>query len=445
MRIIIVGAGEVGYNIALILSKENHEVIVIEEDSWARHRCEEHLDVLTIEGNGASQHVLEQAGVREADMLIAVTDSDEVNMIACFVAKQIGSVKTIARIRNPDYLENASVISRDVLGIDYVINPESAAAVEIAKLLHTPGAIAVAHFALGKVQMVEFKVEETLSITDIPLKDLNLRDKCLVAAILRNNKMIIPGGNDVIREGDRVFVIGKSEKMKKVEKLFGQFKRDGIRRVAFLGGGRITCHLAKILSRDGIHVTVIENNKDRCKEIAEDMPNILVVHGDGTDLDLLKEERISEVDAFASLTTDDKINLLVSLLVKHLGVGRVITKVSRGDIGPLVEKIGLDVAISPRLLTANTILQYIRGGNVISIALLEDGMAEIVEVVAGENLQVAGKPLREINFPKGAIIGAIVHGNEVVVPTGHDAIQAGDRVIIFTLPSAVAQIERYFS
>lgn len=444
MRAIIIGAGKVGYSIAQMLSYEGHDVVVVEKDEDRQAIVADTLDVQTFAGSGANIQVLEEAGVEQADLLVAVTEADELNMVACLLAKKYGVKRTVARVRNPEYAENAHK-GRDKmsLGIDLIINPERVTAKEIAKLLDVPEAINVEYYADGQVQLLELKLTEECPAIGKSLIGINFRKPALIVAILRKGELIIPRGADVLTKGDIVFVVSRVEDMLDVEKALGK-KRDKIESVMILGGGRIGYYLAKILERKKIKVKIIERDRQKCRELSKKLDSTLVLNGDGTDIDLLKTEGAGEVDSFVAVTGDDKLNLLVSLLAKHLGVKNSITQIRRSDYIPLVEQVGIDIVVSPRALTASHILKFIRPSEIVSVSFLGGAKAETLEIRVSEQFKAANKKLKDINFPKRAIIGAVLRGGQVFVPTGEDMIIPGDRVMVFALADSVNKVEDFF-
>jgi len=444
MRVIIIGAGKVGYNIAQILSNENHDVVIIEKDEERYKIIQETLDVQAINGSGASSEILEEADISAADLLIAVTESDELNMIACILAKQYGVPKTVARVRNPEYADNNLLTQSTILGIDLLINPEKVTAWEIAQLIEVPEAIDVEYYADGKIQLLELEINNDAPIINKKLKDFNIPYRYVIVSILRGETMIIPRGNDIIKEKDIIFILARTKDMIHIEKLIGK-ERAKIKNVMILGGGRIGYYLAKLLEEKKIGVKIIEKNFQRCKEIAKNLNSTLVLHGDGSDIDLLKEEGAGQVDAFVALTEDDKLNLLVSLLAKHLGVKKTIAQIRRSDYMPLIERVGIDIAVSPRLLTAAAILKFIRRGHIISVSLLSGAKAEMIELIVPENSKIVNKYIRDLAFPEGAIIGSICRVDDVIIPSGNDYLVPGDRIIVFALPKAVHKVESFFS
>ncbi len=443
MKIIIIGAGKVGCQIAKTLSSEKHDVTLIEKDDVIRQSAQNSLDVLTILGNGANVRTLEEAGIKQADMVIAVTSSDEVNMIACMTAKQFGVPLKIARIRNPEYLY-ANALSREKLGIDLTINPERATAREIVKLLKSPINVAqVQSFAGGKVQLFELKVEESFPFINQQLKAITFKYPILVAAIYRNDKIIIPGGEEKIIAGDNLYVLIKKDYFLELNEIFNQ-KPLSVQNVIILGGSRIGIQAALILTKLGISTKLIERDKEKCEKIAESLPHTLVINGDGTNIDLLKSEGVETTDGFVAVTGYDEDNLLVALLAKHLGAKKVIAKVDRINYIPILEKIGVDAVVNPRMTTASAILRFIRRGKIISLTLLKEGEAEVIELIVSPHSKIINTPLKEANLPQNSIIGAIVRKDEVIIPHGNDIIQPEDKIIIFALSSDVKEIEKIF-
>lgn len=443
MRIIIIGAGKVGFNLAKRLSEEKHEVVLIEENQERQSVVDNYLDVLTIAGHGASPQVLQSAGVKNSDLVVAVTDIDEVNMIACMIAKHFGAKKTIARVRDPVYVEHSKTFFKQLADIDLIINPELITALEISKLLKTPAALDVEDFAGGKVQMVELRVDPNSPIIGKKLKDTELPPAVLIAAILREDEIIIPTGENIISKNDIVFIVGQTESMAGAEAIIGKVKPP-VKKVMILGGGRIGLYLAKKLEKYHMDIKLIESNHSQCEYLASQLQNTLVLHGDGTDFDLLKEEGAGEADAFIALTNDDKSNFLIAQLARHLGAKKTIVKVKRSAYIPIIEHIGIDVAIMPGLVTAGVILQYVRGGEIIGVTLLEGDKAEVIEMELSKLGPYLDVPLYKTNFPTGTLIGTIVRDGKVIIPNGQDVLKLKDKVVIFSLPQQIVKIENFF-
>ncbi|PIU25841.1 MAG: Trk system potassium transporter TrkA [Candidatus Infernicultor aquiphilus] len=443
MKIIVIGAGKVGCQIAQTLSSENHDIVIIEKDNIIQQSAQNSLDAMVILGNGANVLTLEEAGIKQTDMLIAVTSSDEVNMLACMIAKQFGVPKKIARIRNPEYL-HTSILSREKLGIDFAINPERATAKEIVKLFKSPINVSqVQDFAEGKVKLIEFNIEKYFPFLNQQLKNISFKYPVLVAAIYRDNKIIIPDGEEKIIVGDNLYVLVEKDNFLGLNEFFNEKPLD-MQNVMILGGNRIAIQTALILAKLGINTKLIERDKEKCDKIAELLPHSLIINGDGTNIDLLKSEGIKTTDGFVAVTGYDEYNLLVALLAKHLGTKKVIAKIDRSNYIPILEKIGVDAVVNPRIITTSAILQFIRKGEIVSLTLLKEGKAEVIELMVHSNSKIINKPLRNANLPKNSIIGAVIRKDRVIIPHGDDTIQAQDKIIIFALSSAIKKIEKIF-
>ncbi len=443
MHAIIIGAGKVGFSIAEILSQAGHDVVVIEKDEDRWERVQESLDVHTILGSGSAPAVLEEAGVTNSDLVVAVTETDELNIVACLMAKQYGVPQTVARVRNPEYIETTHKSPTFSLGIDLIINPEMVTAKEILKLLEVPEAINVDYYADRQIQLLELKLTKAAQVVGKQLKDLDLAHRALIVAISREGQIIIPRGEDRLEVNDTVFVVARTEEMIEFEQLLGK-TRTVIEKVMILGGGRIGYYLARLLEERKIQVTIIERDRKKCKIISNKLKNTLVINGDGTDTDLLKEEGAGEADVFVTATGDDKLNLLVSLLSRHLGVQNTITVIRRADLVPLVEQANLYPVVSPRLLTSSTILKLIVPNEILSVNFLGGYDAETMELIVPENCRANYKKLKDLKIPKGSIIGSIMRNNNVIVPIGDDIIMPGDRIMIFALPQAIPKVNEFF-
>ncbi len=433
MRVIIIGAGKVGFKLAEKLSQENHEVLVIEQNEERRKILQEYLDVLVSGGNGASPRVLSEAGITTADLMIAVTDQDEVNMLACMVGKRAGVARTVARVRSPEYVQKDQALFREWMGIDLLINPEMVTALEILQILKTPAALDVEEFAEGLVRLLEVKLRADSPLANIPLKDLTLPGSILVVGILRQDKMIIPNGNDKLLPDDHVFFIGAHDAIVKFESNFSA-KRTKVERVMIVGAGRVGRNLAVLLEQNGISVKIIDRDPERCDAAACLLNQGIVLNGDGTDIDLLRQEGAGEADAIVCLTNDDKLNLLVALLAKRLGVKKTFVRVGRSEYASIMQQVGIDVALSPQVITASVILRFIRQDDLVSLMLFEGAKAEAMEFVVQPGAKILDKPLRKVDFPSQSLIGMIVRVGNVMIPDGNMVLQLEDRAVIFTLP-----------
>lgn len=444
MRNIIIGAGEVGFSLANMLTLENRDVVVIDHEEESLQRVTEHVDAQVLLGHGASYKVLEQAGVGKADLVIAVTNLDEVNMIAAMTAKKLGVKTTVARVRNPDYLRGEKIVYRDILGIDLVINPGMVAAKKLAAISRSPGAAEIEEYADGKIKFMHFNLDESFIYLGMKLKTFPFSEHFLMVAVYRNNELIIPTGHDVLEEGDTLYIIAKADRAAQVRSIFGTSEEQP-HKVVILGGGRVGFLTAQILEREGIDVRMLEKTYTRCEELSSRLSRTRVICGEGTDVGLLKEEKVHHADLFIAATQDDSTNIITSLLAKELGTPAVAAMVRKADLASYVERFGIDVGVSPRMLTANAIFKYLRIGQVVSIAKLIDGKGEVLEIIAAEGCEAAGKAIRDLHFPRGALIGSIQKGKEIIIPRGTDTIDPGDHVIVIALPGVVNQVGKLFS
>ena len=445
MKIVIVGAGEVGFHIASRLSLEDKDVIVIEKNADALRRISENLDVQTVEGSGSSPAMLEQAGIKEADILLAVTNSDETNLVASLFANILSPATIkLARIRGEEYLMYQDALSHDPYSIDVMINPEVEAVKTVERLLQVPGAVDVGEFADGRIKLIGVRLDGSCSVCGTRLIDLIHRTgdkKILVAAIIRDEKLIIPSGEDLLLKGDLVYFVSEENELKEALKIFGK-RAEPFNHVLLIGGGKLGLRLAKALEGLSIHTKLIEKDPDRCRQLAEHLDKVLILQGDGSDQVLLQEENVQDMDVVATLTGDEETNILTSLLAKRMGAHKTVTRISKFSYFPLVSAIGLEHIVSPRLAAINSILQHVRRGKVLSAMALKGEEAEALEAVALETSDIVGKPLRNIPFPKGALVVAIIRGDEVIIPTGDSVIVPQDRIIILSTRQAIPQVEK---
>ncbi len=444
MRVIIVGGGKLGYKIAESLSQQENNVIVIDIDEKTLESINENLDVLTIKSNGVQIGTLEQLQIGDSDLIIAVTGSDESNILISIMARKMGCKKVIARIRNPEYASQVKFI-RENMEIDYIVNPDLATSKEIAGYLLKNEALYIEDFAKGKIGMADFRVSNLKDIAGKKIKDLGLEGPLLIVAISRNGQIIIPHGNTDILSTDIIYLMGKRESINNFSQThvgYGEIRRT--KKVILIGGGRISYYLAKQLLEKGVDIKIIEKDRERCEYLAENIGGGLVIYGDGTDINLLLAENLADMDALVSLTGFDEENLMIALLAKQYGVDKIIAKVSRANYIPIIEKLGIDVAINPVLITASEILRMVRGGKIESISLLLGGQGETIEFIAQEGSKIVGRRLKDLNLPKGIIIAAILHGEEIIIPRGDSIIEAGSRVVAFCLQSEVVALENFF-
>ena len=448
MRIIIIGAGKVGYTLAEHLIEEEHDVIVIDNNDEVVERCSGALDAICLKGNGANAKILLEAGVDKANIVIASTTSDETNMLACLISKRLGAQYTICRIRDPEFNESQTLLQNE-LGIDVAINPERATALEINRLLRYPFAGSIESFARGQVEMVEFRAQPTDPIIGIPLKDLfnsvHGHPKILYAMVVRNSQVIIPGGDFEIAAGDRVFVSGDMVAITEYFRMLGRI-RQKIRSVMLLGGGRISYYLSRLIVPLGIHATIFEIKPDKARQLSEQLPKVDVILGDGMDQDLLEEQGLSQMDAFIALTNRDEENLMSGMYASRAGVGKVIVKNSRMIHMEILSDLGLDSVISPQTITGSTILRYVRaranssGTRIERLYRLLDGKAEALEFIARKGDAYIGIPLKDLVILKGTLVAVIVRQGKVIVPFGNDHIEEGDHVVIISRESGIVDL-----
>ena len=447
MKILVIGAGQLGYHTAETLSKENNDVIVIERDEARSRYLLEHLDVQVITGSGSSPDVLRAAGVETADILVAVTDSDEVNMVACLLAAaQAKTPRKIARIRNTELLKHSRVFGQDFLNVDYAINPEDDVVSEIEKLLEIPGSTDIATFCRNRVSVVGFRIPEGSPMVGPTLSELwssgTTKRRLLLAAIERQQKTIIPDGSEKVRVGDIVFIVHPSDKLDQIYPIIGLTPKP-VKMVMIAGGTRIGVDLAiRLQENKNLTVKIIDQNPAKCNVLGEKLDRTLVLCADPHNEDMLREESIDACDAFIACGDEDDTNVLISLLASGMGAHRVITMVNQVRYVGLVQAVGEHVALCPKLIAVSQIVQFIRRGRVLALATFGDGEAEAMEVVALEGSKLVDKPLREMKLPKGVIVGSIMSRDEMVIPDGTTIINPGDRIVFFVQSDARPQLEK---
>ncbi|OPX88458.1 MAG: Trk system potassium uptake protein TrkA [Pelotomaculum sp. PtaB.Bin104] len=445
MKVIIIGAGKVGFSMAQLLSTEDHDVTIIELSPQRQQVLEDNLDVQVIGGSGSSTSVLEAAGVHNADMLLAVTQFDELNMVACMLAKRYGAKTTVARVRNPEYLEIKEFSLNDLMEIDLFINPERVTAEEIAEIVKYPEAHNVDYYADGKIQLLELELTADSPLVGKEIKTLDTSIPYNIVSIVRNHTILVPSGNDVLKLGDRIHLMARTADMKSVEKLLN-YKSRKIEQVTILGGGRTGYYLAQMLeqSQPSLNIKIIEKDIERATQLSQRLKHTLVIHGDGSDYQLLEEENIAASDIFVAVTKDDKINLLCALIARNLGVKKTVCQVKRADVLPLAEQIGLDTIFSPQIVTAGALLKYMRVGDVVSVTLFDEEKAEMLELIAQPGAIAVNKELKHIKFPQGSMVGAVLRDHQAIIPDGNYKIKTGDRLIVFSLLKSIHKIERLF-
>ncbi len=445
MNVLIIGAGDIGFQLGKQLLAEGHNIIMIENDPHRVTRASEQLDALVLEGNGASYRRLKRAGLENIDILCGMTDRDEVNILACMIGHKSGIPTTIARIRNPEFGEPGFILNPRELGIDLIIHPEKETADAIIRLIRQSSATDVVEFENGRIQLVGIRLEEGAEILRIPLKDLweqSGNPPIRIVAIQRKQHTIIPRGDDVLVAGDQIFVVSDPDYLETFLKHAGK-KQEPIRNVMILGGGLIGQFIARELSQE-VNVKIIESNVDKSQEIADLLPNTLIIHGDGTDLDLLAMEGIMDMDVFIAVTGDDETNIIATLVARHLKVPRTIALVNKVEYLPITPTIGMDAVVSKQLLTVNAVRRFIRQKEVESVNTLPGIDAEVIEFSVHEKSKITRKPLAKLHFPRHALIGAIIRNEQMIIPRGDTEIRPGDRVIVFTLPHVRHNVEKFF-
>lgn len=438
MKIIIVGCGKVGSTLAEQLDYEGHDVTVIDNKPAAIQAVSNVLDVMHVVGNGANYQTQLEAGVKEANLLIAVTSSDELNLLCCLIAKKAGNCNTIARVRNPEYTQGLGIIKED-LGLSMIINPEQTAALEIARLLRLPSAIKIDTFAKGKVELLKVLVPEQSMLHDMRIMDMivKLNYKVLVCAIERGEEVFIPSGNFVLHSGDKISIVASPKNALKFFRQIG-IVSNPVKNVMVVGGSKIAYYLALFLEQADIRVKIIEQNKVRCQELSELLPNADIVYGDATEQQMLTEEGIEHIDGFASLTNLDEENILLSLFASKKAKAKIITKISRSTFEDVIQDLPIGSTINPKLITAENIIQYVRamhnsmGSNVETMYKLVGNKVEALEFRAKEGSPVLNIPLEKLQLKKNLLVSCINRQGKIIIPNGKDVIHAGDTVIIVT-------------
>ena len=438
MKIIIAGDGKVGATLTRQFTAEDHDVTIIDSDPGILDSTMERYDLISVQGNCASMTVLNQAGVKEADLLVAVTNHDEINLLCCTTAHSMNpKLHTIARIRNPEYNEQAYKM-RDVFGLSLVINPENQAATEIHRLLKYPGFLRRDTFAKGRTEIVELRVDAGSKLRNVKLMDLKSIVKCqvLVCAVLRNGSAIAPGGDFILREGDRIFVTALSENLTTLLNNLGIITRR-VRRVLICGGGMVGYYLAARLEKEGVHVKIVESSLPRCQELSSLLPDTDIIHGDVSDQDLLISEGMAQYDALVTCTGRDELNMIVSLYAASCGVPQVITRLSNADNRSLIDSLGLGSVVCPKDLCSNNIARYVRAmknqtGAALSVHAIADGQAEAMEFRVDETTRHCGEPLKQIKLKPNVLLISINHGEVPEIANGDSTFRQGDIVIVVT-------------
>ncbi len=442
MRVVVVGLGQVGQHVVGVLEQEGHEVLAVDSSPEVLGELEQSHDVGVLEGHGASRQVLQEAGAAGADLVVTVTDDDEVNLVGALISRDLGARRTIARVQAAHNSEPGWGIQRGLLGLDVAVNPRVLVAEEMARIARSHGALDVLGLVGDRVELVSLELPGNSKVLHKPLAQLSLPAQTLVAAVVRDRELFVPGGADVLLPGDRCWLMGRAGRLEPVQDRFVGGREAA--RVAVVGGGVVGTLLARSLASSEIDCLLIERDRERAVRLAETLPDTVVLHGDGTDAALLGEEHIAEHDLFCAVTELDEVNLMAALMAKRMGVPRTISLVHRPDYLDIYRTLGIDVALSPRLAASDHILRHVRRGQLKALTVLEEGQADVLEFVAAEGSRVAGVALQRLNLPRGCIIGAIVKGDQVIVPRGSDVIEPGDAVVVLTTRAARSSVERLF-
>lgn len=451
MKVIICGAGQVGYGIAERLANEGNDVSVIDNSETLVARIRDRLDVRGFIGHGSQPDVLQTAGADDADMIIAVTLYDEVNMVACQVAHSLFKIPTkIARIRAQTYLapEFGDLFSRENMPIDVVISPEVEVGEMVMRRIEIPGAIDVVRFAQNNVAMLAIECNEDCPVIDIPLDQLSKKFpdlNAVVVGILHQGKLIVPHSDTQMKAGDLVYVVVKDENVKLTLKIFGHTEQEATR-IVLIGGGNIGTYVASNIHKrqENVKMTILEASQERAEKISDKLGETIVLHGNALDQDLLNEAGIDNADLAVALTNDDQVNILASVMAKRLGCKANLTLLNNTAYYEFTKTLGIDAHLNPRAVTISKILQHVRRGRIIQVHSIQNGIAEVLEAEALETSTLVGTPLREIDFPDGTRIGAIYREGNVIIPDGQLVIKANDRIVIFAARECVKQVEQMF-
>ena len=438
MKIIIIGCGKVGRTLAQQLSEEQHDIVLVDTNAEKLQEVTEEIDAMTLVGNGASIGVQKEAGVEDADMLIAITNSDELNLLCCLIAKKVSKCETVARVRNPIYSEEINFI-KERLDVSMSLNPELATATEMARLLRFPSAIQIDTFAKGRVELLKFKVKPEFDMDGLAVSGLADKFKCdiLICGVERDGEVTIPGGDFILKDNDLVSIVASPTNSAAFFKKIG-LGTNQVKNALIVGGGTLGYYLAKQLLSMKIRVRIVEKDAKRCEELSELLPEAVIINGDGTDKKLLLQSGLEVAEAFITLTNIDEENIFLALYAKDQSHAKLITKVNRFAFDNIIEKLDLGSVIYPKYITADYILQYVRamqnsiGSNVETLYQILDNQAEALEFSIREDGPVVGVPLMDLALKKNLLVACINHNGRIIIPRGHDQIQVGDTVIIVT-------------
>ena len=447
MKIVIAGTGKVGRTVAAVLSEEDNDVTIIDLDPETVSLVSNDLDVICVEGNAADPEALRGAGVASADLVVAATEKDEVNMVCGIASRKLGAKHVIARIRDPLYLHQVAFL-RDAMGLSQIINPEYECAKEISRILRFPGASRVDAFSKGSVEIVEHRIPEKGALDGVALRDLGTRfgARVLVALVEREGNALIPNGNTVLRSGDRLSITGSSGELRRFFVAIGEYKRP-VRRVMIMGGGRTAVYLTRLLEESGIDVTIVERSRERCDLLCDLVPQAHIVCGDATFSDVLQEDGIATADGFVALTGDDGDNIITSLYARSCRVEKVVTKVNHEHFADILNDSGLDSIVSPKEIVALQLARYVRGlsdsagSSVETLYRLVDGKVEVLEFQVLEESACVRVPLRELRMRDNILISALIRGSRTILPNGSTVIMPGDHAIVVTAAGRLRSLD----
>lgn len=437
MKIIVAGCGKIGTTLISSLVSEGHDIVAIDNNPAVLSEITNVYDVMSLCGNGVDSDILEEAGIAEADLFIAVAGSDELNMLSCFLARKLGAKYTIARIRNPEYNDKSLSFMRQELELSMAINPERLAAHDLFNILKFPSAVKIETFSRRYLEIIELRLKDDSLLDGLSLIEVRAKfnAKVLVCCIQRGDEVFIPNGNFVLKSGDKIGITASHSELQKFFKALGQMQKQA-KDVMLLGGGRVSYYLADMLTSIGTSVKIIEQDEKTCEMMCELLPKATIIHGDGAQQELLIEEGLLNTDAFVSLTGMDEENILVSIFAASQNVPKVIAKINRDELSGMAEKLGLDSIVSPKKIVSDLILSYARalqnsmGSNVETLYKLMDDKAEALEFNVREDSKVVGIPLKDLKLKKNILIGGIIRDRKTVIPGGNDMILQGDKVVI---------------
>ena len=443
MKIAIVGAGKLGTKVAKALMDGDNSVTMVDTNESKLQKASGQMDIMTVTANAKEIKALRSMGISSYDFLITTTASDEMNITIAAFAKKLGCDKVIARLRDPEHMQQLEFI-KELMDIDYVVNPDLGITVEIYKYLAEKYTLSNGIFSSGKISLLEFKVNRYKQLIDLPITQFaTVLPGMLVVAISRSGKVIIPHGEDIIRDDDILYIVGEKEPIQKLAaKVLERGKYTDLQKVMIMGGGKTGFYLAQMLSEFGAAVKVIEHDKERCHYLATHLDDVMVLNGDATDRTLLEEENLDGMDAVVTATGFDEDNLVLALLAKHRGIEDVIAKISRTSYSDIISSMGIDMALNPLDITTSTIVRLVQGNKKILSSQLIQGQAELVEIIAGSHMSFVDIPLKELDLPSSIIIAAIHRGRDVIIPTGDTVIEENDRVIILSLLSDISSLEK---